>query len=85
MRGNKSTFPIILLILLYGMVVYLDSFVYGRLLGAWRVELSGLWVRRSSSNLLGKLHLDHPSSYYFSMHVVIYITLLYYACVGILW
>ena len=35
---------------LFGMNVYWMLFVYDRLLGVWRVELSGLWERLFSSS-----------------------------------
>ena len=35
---------------LFGMNVYWMLFVYDRLLGVWRVELSGFWERLSSSS-----------------------------------
>ena len=35
---------------LFGMNVYWMLFIYDRLLGVWRVELSGLWERLSSSS-----------------------------------
>lgn len=35
---------------LFGMNVYWMLFIYDRLLGVWRVELSGFWERLSSSS-----------------------------------
>ena len=42
---------------LFGMNVYWMLFVYDRLLEVWRVELSGLWERLSSSSNIRKFTL----------------------------
>ena len=51
---------------LFGMNVYWMLFVYDRLLGVWRVELSGLWERLSSSSNTRQVTLIILSSMFYA-------------------
>lgn len=83
MLFNLAIFLIWFLFLLYGMAIDLDSFINDKLLGVWRVELSGIVSATIFIKRTRQVTCWSSFTYYFSMHVV-YITLWIYACIGIL-